>query len=76
MKVLKFALPFLIFAAGLIVSSTVSFAKKEYTAKEKKPCKLCHTTAVPKDGKDLTEAGKYYKEKKTLEGYKPSEKKG
>ncbi len=44
----------------------------EYTNKEKKQCVFCHT-AMGKP--DLNDAGKYYKEHKTLEGYKEKEKK-
>ncbi|MBI4473679.1 MAG: hypothetical protein HY646_13510 [Acidobacteria bacterium] len=40
----------------------------EIAKKENKGCLTCHT-AVGKA--DLNDAGKYYKEKKTLEGYKP-----
>lgn len=44
-----------------------AFATPEYTKKENKPCMFCH----PAVGKpDLNEAGKYYKEHHTLEGYK------
>jgi len=39
----------------------------EYTKKENKLCAFCHL-AVGKP--DLTEAGKYYKDHHTLEGYK------
>jgi hypothetical protein len=52
---------------GLAVTSTQSFGKAEYTKKEKKGCAVCHVTAT---SKDLNDAGKYYKDKKTLEGYK------
>jgi len=52
------------------VCTVDSYGKAEYTKKEKKGCTFCHTTAKPKDGKDLTEAGKYYQQKKSLEGYK------
>ena len=39
----------------------------EYTKKENKACAFCH----PSVGKpDLNDAGKYYKEHHTLEGYK------
>ena len=50
---------------GLALTSSLSFAKKEFTAKEKKPCTTCHTAA---SSKELNDVGKYYKEKKTLEG--------
>ena len=51
------SLMFLPFAAGT----------PEYTKKENKACTFCH----PSVGKpDLNDAGKYYKEHHTLEGYK------
>jgi hypothetical protein len=34
-----------------------------------KPCATCHLTATGGPGK-LTDAGKYFKEKKTLDGFK------
>jgi hypothetical protein len=70
MKFVKFILPVLVLAGGLLVCTVDSYGKAEYTKKEKKGCTFCHTTAKPKDGKDLTEAGKYYQQKKSLEGYK------
>jgi hypothetical protein len=63
---MKFAIPAMILGAGLIVS-TASYGKVEYTKKEKKGCAFCHVTAK---SKELNDAGKYYQEKKTLEGYK------
>ena len=67
MRAIKFVVPALVLAAGLLVNTTSSFAKPEDTKKTKKPCAFCHVQ--PKGGKDLTDAGKYYKEKKTLDGY-------
>jgi hypothetical protein len=57
----------------ITVFSPGTLAKQEYTKKEKKACTYCHTSKSPKEysEKDLSEAGKYYKEKKSLEGYKP-----
>jgi len=57
---------------GLLMLASEPVAKQEYAKKEKKACTYCHTSKNPKDysDKDLNEAGKYYKEKKTLEGYK------
>lgn len=44
-----------------------AMATPEYTKKENKPCMFCH----PSVGKpDLNDAGKYYKDHHTLEGYK------
>ncbi|MDP2998790.1 MAG: hypothetical protein Q8N47_14990 [Bryobacterales bacterium] len=73
MTKLKFAVPVLIFVGGLISTTTMSFGKAEYTKKEKKACVFCHVKAT---SKELNEAGKHYKEKKTLEGYTAPEKKG
>ena len=72
MKSVRFVVPALVLCAGFMLNSSTAFAKKEYTVKEKKPCAFCHVTAT---SKELNEAGKYYQEKKTLEGYtKPAEK--
>ena len=51
--------------AGVLFNSTASFAKPEYTKKEKKGCAVCHVTAK---SKDLNDVGKCYSQKKTLEG--------
>lgn len=68
----KFMLPAVIAAAGILVSTTTISAKPAYTTKTKKACAFCHVDSKAKP-KELTAAGKYYGEKKTLEGY--SEKK-
>ena len=69
MRTLKVVIPAGIFLTGLLVStSSLSFAKPEYSKKEKKPCTACHVKA---GSKDLNDAGKYYKEHDhSLEGYK------
>jgi hypothetical protein len=67
---LKFAVPAFAILAGLLLNTSISFAKKEYTAKEKKGCIFCHKVAAPKDGKDLNAAGEYYKSHDhSLKGY-------
>ena len=67
MRILKFAVPAVILSAGLMVTTTASFAKPEFAKKEKKGCAFCHVKA---GAKELNEAGKYYKEHKfSLEGY-------
>jgi len=71
MRKLKFAVPLFVFAGGLVLTTTLSFGKIEYTKKEKKPCAHCHVTAT---SKELNDAGKFYKEKKTLDGYKKDKK--
>jgi hypothetical protein len=72
MTKIKFALPALILAAGFVVGSTSTYAKPADASKTKQKCAYCHVDAMKKDkAKDLTDAGKYYKEhNSSLEGYK------
>ena len=65
---IKYAVPAIILLGGLLVSSTLSFGKPEYVKTTKKACAYCHVDSKAKP-KELTEAGKYYKEHKSLEGY-------
>jgi hypothetical protein len=51
---------------GWILASP-SLATKEIAKTEKKGCITCHVKA---NEKELNDAGKYYMEHKTLEGYK------
>lgn len=70
MKITKFVLPAAILMAGLIVSSSPTQAKPEFTRKEKKPCTFCHVDAKAAP-KELNDAGKYYTDHgMSLEGYK------
>ena len=58
--------------AGLIAVS-IGMGKAEYAKKEGKACTFCHPGGKVKE---LTDAGKYYKEHNhSLEGYKAEEKK-
>ncbi len=65
MRTLKYLLPALVLMGGLTVTSTVSYGKKEYTAKEKKGCTYCHTKT---GSKDLNKVGECYGKTKTLQG--------
>jgi len=68
MKILKVALPAAIVAAGMLLTTTPSHAKPEYSKAEKKGCTFCH---VKMGSKDLNDAGKYYKDHNhSLAGYK------
>ena len=67
MRFLKYVLPVAIFVAGLVFTTTTGFATMEFSKKEKKVCVHCHVKA---GSKDLNEAGKHYKQKKSFEGYK------
>ena len=67
MRLAKIIVPAAILAGGLVVCSTQSYAKPEYTKKEKKACTVCHTKS---GSKDLNDAGKYYKDhNNSLDGY-------
>jgi hypothetical protein len=52
--------------AALIVGVSPSAAKPEYTRRTRKECAFCH----PPGGYKLNEAGKYYRDHRTLDGYK------
>jgi hypothetical protein len=55
------------------IAASMGMSKAEYAKKEGKPCTFCHP---PGKFKELTDAGKYYKEHDhSLEGYKVEEKK-
>jgi hypothetical protein len=51
--------------AAFYGATGVAFADKNIAKKEKKGCVTCH---VKMNEKELNDVGKYYKEKKTLEG--------
>ena len=65
MRILKLAIPFSILLGGVMICTSVSFGKLEYTQKEKKGCTVCHVAAK---SKDLNAVGQCYKQKKTLTG--------
>jgi len=70
MKLLKIILAAAVISGGVL---TLATAKPEYAKKEGKPCTFCH---VKMGSKELTDAGKYYKEHNhSLEGYKAPENK-
>jgi ABC-type proline/glycine betaine transport system permease subunit len=72
MSKFKYLVPAVVLLGGLLVSSTTSFAKPEYVKTTKKACTFCHVDSKAKP-KELTEAGKYFKEhNNSLEGYKAS----
>ena len=63
---LKVVIPSCLILGGLVLTTDLSLAKKEYTAKEKKACTFCHTGAGKKD---LNDVGKCYAEHNhSLEG--------
>ncbi len=73
MSRLKVIIPAAVVLGGFIVCSTASYGKPEYTKSTKKACTFCHEKNVPNDkdamNKNLTAAGKYYHEHKSLDGF-------
>ena len=55
---------------ALAALATASSAKPIFAQKEKKACTFCHS-ATPPGVANLNEAGKWYRVKKTLVGFKP-----
>lgn len=69
MKSLRLILPAMTLLAALLSSSLVSFGTPTFSKKESKPCATCHEKGkATKENQLLNAVGKYYKEKKTLEG--------
>jgi hypothetical protein len=61
MSKLKLVLPVLVFVGGLVIPTTLSFAKPEYTKATGAKCAVCHSK-----GKELNKVGECYKTKKDL----------
>jgi hypothetical protein len=64
----KIIVPAVILLGGFLVCSTATYGKLEYTKSTKKACTYCHVDSKAKP-KELTAAGKYYQEHKSLDGY-------
>ena len=66
----KYILPALALLGASVLVTSNSYAKPEYVKTTKKACTFCHVDAKAKP-KDLTAAGKYFKEhNNSLDGYK------
>jgi hypothetical protein len=63
---------FVLVAVALLVAASLGMSKPEFAKREGQKCTVCHPAGK---FKELTDAGKYYAEHKTLEGYKAAEKK-
>ena len=70
MKSFRLLIPAATLIAAMLGTGGMLFATKEMGKKEGKPCTTCHEKgkAPTKENPILNEVGKYYKEKKTLEG--------
>ena len=74
MRAIKVLVPVsLVVLTGLLIGTTATYAKPEYAKKENQKCVYCHSKVEGKDAmsKNLTDAGKYYKDHDhKLDGYK------
>lgn len=73
MRAFKAILPAILLAGGFLACVTASWATADMAKKEKKACTFCHakTESKEKMKANLTDAGKYYHEKKSFDGYTP-----
>jgi hypothetical protein len=70
MSMFKYLLPAVVLLGTSLLVTSTSYAKPEFTKNTKKACVFCHVDSKAKP-KELTEAGKYYKEhNNSLDGYK------
>jgi hypothetical protein len=62
---------FILMTFAVVIATSLGMTKPAYSKKEGKGCTFCHPAGK---FKELTDAGKYYKEHDhSLEGYKASE---
>jgi hypothetical protein len=71
MRILRVLIPLTFLISMLLLATTLSVAKPEYTKKEKKGCTTCH---VAQGKKDLNDVGKCYETKKALDTCEPKKK--
>jgi hypothetical protein len=64
MSKIKYMAPALFAVGTMLVCTTATFGKPEYTKKEKTGCVTCHTKA---NSKELNEVGKCYEKSKALD---------
>ena len=68
----KVIMPAAMVLGGFLVCSTASWGKAEYSKATKKACTTCHEKVVTDKAamaKNLTDAGKFYAEHKSLDGF-------
>ena len=68
MRWLKLLACFLFLMVAIVSVKSLNFSKPIDAKKTGKSCVFCHTKV---GSKELTEAGKYYKDDGSLDGYKP-----
>jgi hypothetical protein len=72
MSIFKYTLPAVVLLGTSVLITSTTYAKPDFTKSTKKACVFCHIDSKAKP-KDLTDAGKYFKEhNNSLDGYKAS----
>ena len=66
-RVIRLVLPAAALLVAFFASNGLVFATKDMAKKEKKSCTTCHEKGTPSK-QNLNNVGKFYKEKKTLDG--------
>ncbi len=70
---MRFARLALVMMIALLVAVSLGLSKQEYSKKESKTCTFCHPAGK---FKELTDAGKYYKDHNhSLDGFQAGDKK-
>lgn len=73
MRAMKLVVPAFLALTGFLICTTATYGKPEYAKKENQKCVYCHGKVEGKEAmsKNLTDAGKYYKDHDhKLDGYK------
>ena len=65
---IQYLVPACVLAAGFFLSASIGLARPDYTRRTKQECSYCH----PPGGWYLTDAGKYFRDHRNLQGYKPA----
>jgi hypothetical protein len=65
--VIRLMIPMIVLVSGFLFNANTSFARPDYTRRTKQECAYCH----PPGGWYLNDAGKYFRDHRTLNGYQP-----
>ena len=66
---LRLTAPAMVLVAASFWNTFPAAAKPEYTRRTKQGCEICH----PPGSRALNEAGEYFRDHRSLDGYKPRE---
>ncbi len=66
-SVVRLLAPAAVLAVGVLFTASNSHARPDYTRRTRQECRYCH----PPGGWYINDAGKYFRDHRTLDGYKP-----